>query len=233
MLGQACAALEENLRRKEVALHRVTVLLADDHKMVAQALATLLKSSYDLVGLVGDGHALVEEATRLKPDVIVTDVFMPLLNGIDAARQIKNRGIASKIVFLTVHAEPKLAAEAFRAGASGFLSKQSAVEELIQAVQDAARGRMYITPLVAKDLIDVLMSPKDSTSGIVPHLTPRQREVLQLIAEGRTMKQIADILGISSRTAETYKYEAMDILSVKTTAELVHWAIRLGLVAVE
>jgi DNA-binding NarL/FixJ family response regulator len=215
-----------------VDLRRITVLLADDHRMVAQALATLLKSSCDLVGLVGDGHALVEEATRLKPDVIVTDIFMPVLNGIDAARQIKNRRIGSKIVFLTVHAEPKLAAEAFRAGALGFVSKQSAVEELIQAVQDAARGRVYITPLVAKDLIDVFME-EGSTANIKPHLTPRQREVLQLIAEGRTMKQIAEILGISARTAETHKYEAMETLSVKTTAELVHWAIRLGLVAVE
>jgi len=214
-------------------LRRIRVLLADDHRMVAQALAALLKSSCDLVGLAEDGHALVEEATRLKPDVIVTDVFMPLLNGIDAVRQIKSRGIDSKIVFLTVHAEPKLAVEAFRAGASGFVSKQSAVEELIQAVQDAARGRVFITPLIAKDMIHVLIDDKGSASSVEPHLTPRQREVLQIIAEGRTMKQIADILAISTRTAETHKYEAMEALGVKTTAELVHWAIRLGLVAVD
>jgi DNA-binding NarL/FixJ family response regulator len=209
------------------------VLLADDHKMVAQALAGLLKSSCDLVGLVENGHVLVEEATRLRPDVIVTDIFMPLLNGIDAVRQLKNRGIDSKIVFLTVHAEPKLAAAAFRAGASGFVSKQSAAEELIQAVQDAAGGRVFITPLVAKDMIHVLIDEKSSASSVEPHLTPRQREVLQLIGEGRTMKQIAEILTISTRTAETHKYEAMETLGVKTTAELVHWAIRLGLVSVD
>lgn len=214
-------------------LRLIRVLLADDHKMVAQALAGLLKSSCDLVGLVENGHTLVEEATRLRPDVIVTDVFMPLLNGIDAVRQLKNRGIDSKIVFLTVHAEPKLAAEAFRAGASGFVSKQSAAEELIQAVQDASRGRVFITPLVAKDMIHVLIDKKSSASSVEPHLTPRQREVLQLIAEGRTMKQIAEILAISTRTAETHKYEAMETLGVKTTAGLVHWAIRLGLVSVD
>ena len=156
-------------------LRRIRVLLADDHRMVAQALAALLKSSCDLVGLAEDGHALVEEATRLKPDVIVTDVFMPLLNGIDAVRQIKSRGIDSKIVFLTVHAEPKLAVEAFRAGASGFVSKQSAVEELIQAVQDAARGRVFITPLIAKDMIHVLIDDKGSASRS-NHISRRDNE---------------------------------------------------------
>ena len=207
-------------------LRRIRVLLADDHRMVAQALAALLKSSCDLVGLAEDGHALVEEATRLKPDVIVTDVFMPLLNGIDAVRQIKSRGIDSKIVFLTVHAEPKLAVEAFRAGASGFVSKQSAVEELIQAVQDAARGRVFITPLIAKDMIHVLIDDKGSASSVEPHLTPRQREVLQLIAEGKSNKEAAAVLGLSPYTVETHRTHIMQKLDLHNTAEIVLYAVR-------
>jgi DNA-binding NarL/FixJ family response regulator len=216
-----------------VDLRRIRVLLADDHRLVAEALAALLKNSYDLVGLVGDGHALVEEAALLKPDVIIADIFMPGLNGIDAARQLKIRGVDSKIIFLTMHVEPALAAEAFRAGASGFISKHSAAEELVQAVQDVMSGRVYVTPLVAKGMIDVLIDAKEHASSVKPELTPRQREVLQLVAEGRTMKQVADVLGISTRTAETHKYEAMEVLGVKTTAELIQWAIRLGLVSIK
>jgi len=140
------------------------VLLADDHRMVADALAALLKGSCDLVALVPDGQALLQETTRLKPDVIVADVFMPVLNGIDAARQLRARGIHSKIVFLTVHADPRVAAEAFRAGASAFVSKESAGEELIQAIQDAARGRVYLTPLVGSDVTDVPVEAQNSQS---------------------------------------------------------------------
>lgn len=211
---------------------RVRVVLADDHKMVGEALAALLKDSFDVVALVRDGHALIEEATRSKPDVIVTDVFMPLLNGIDAARQLKNRGIESKFVFLTMQADAKVAAEAFRAGASAFVSKESAAEELIQAIQEAVQGKAYITSLVAKDMIEILVDAKTSPAGMDPSLTTRQREVLQLIAEGRTMKEIGSVLGISVRTAETHKYEMMEALGVQTTAELIHWAIRLRLVSI-
>jgi len=213
-------------------LARVRVVLADDHKMVGEALAALLKDSFDVVALVRDGHALIEEATRSKPDVIVTDVFMPLLNGIDAARQLKNRGIESKFVFLTMQADAKVAAEAFRAGASAFVSKESAAEELIQAIQEAVQGKAYITSLVAKDMIEILVDAKTSPAGMDPSLTTRQREVLQLIAEGRTMKEIGSVLGISVRTAETHKYEMMEALGVQTTAELIHWAIRLRLVSI-
>lgn len=211
---------------------QIRVLLADDHRMVGEALVALLRDSFELVGLVRDGHALVEEAARLKPDVIVTDIFMPFLNGIDAARQLKTRGVDSKIVFLTMQANPKIAAEAFRAGASGFVSKESAGEELIQAIQEAVQGGAYITSLVAKDMIDILIEARTSAPGINPVLTSRQREVLQLVAEGRTMKEIGNALGISVRTAETHKYETMQVLGVQTTAELIHWAIRLRLVSI-
>ena len=203
---------------------RIKVLLADDHKLIVDALAALLKDTFELVGTVQDGRALVEEATRLRPEVIVTDIFMPLLNGIDAARQIRGRGIDSKFVFLSVETDAKLAAEAFRAGASGFVSKESAGEELIHAIQDASQGRAYITPLIAKGMINVFIDAKDGETSAAPQLTPRQREVLQLIAEGKTMKEISKILQISARTAETHKYEAMESLGAQTTAALIRWA---------
>lgn len=213
---------------------RIRVLLADDYKMVAEALGSLLKDSFDLVGIVGDGRSLLEQAARLKPDVIVTDIYIPLLNGVDALKELRSCGIDSKVVFLTGHADPKLAAETFRAGASGFLSKQSAAEELIQAIQQVAQGRLYVTPLIEKEMIVLLLEARSpSSSSIEPELTPRQRQVLQLVAEGRTMKEVADILGISVRTAESHKYESMEILGARSTAELIHWAIRLNLVSIK
>ena len=211
----------------------IRVLLADDHKMIAEALASLLKESVDVVGIVGDGRSLIDEATRLQPDVVVTEIYMPLLNGVDALKQLRSSGIDSRFVFLTGHAEAKLAAETFRAGASGFLSKQCAAEELIQAVRDVAQGRVYVTPLIEKEMIALLLEARSSPSVIEPELTPRQREVLQLVAEGRTMKEVADILGISVRTAESHKYETMEILGARSTAELIHWAIRLNLVSIK
>jgi DNA-binding NarL/FixJ family response regulator len=208
------------------------VLIADDHTIVAQGLESLLKESFDFVGTVTDGRALLEAAERLKPDVIVADISMPNLNGLDAARQLKSSGNNAKIVILTMHADPHLATEAFRAGASGFVLKQSAGEELVKAIHEILQGRAYLTPLIAKDMISVLMESKGEPGSEVK-LTPRQREVLQLVAEGRTMKEVANILSISSRTAETHKYELMQVLGVKTTAELVQHAIRLRLVSLE
>jgi DNA-binding NarL/FixJ family response regulator len=203
-----------------------SVLLADDHKIVVQGLESLLKDSFTFVGTVGDGRALLEAAARFKPDVVVTDISMPLLNGLDAVRQFRSHGIQAKVVFLTMHADAALAAEAFRAGGSAFLLKQSAGDELVQAIREILQGRAYLTPLIAKDTITVLMEAQKEESK----LTARQREVLQLIAEGKTMKEAAGILHISTRTAETHKYEMMQALGVKTTAELVKHAIRLHLV---
>jgi DNA-binding NarL/FixJ family response regulator len=203
-----------------------SVLLADDHKIVAQGLESLLKDSFTFVGTVSDGRALIEAAARFKPDVVVTDISMPLLNGLDAVRQFRSHGIEAKVVFLTMHADAALAAEAFRAGGSAFLLKQSAGDELVQAIREILQGRAYLTPLIAKDTITVLMEAQKEESK----LTPRQREVLQLIAEGKTMKEAAGILHISTRTAETHKYEMMQVLGVKTSAELIKHAIRLHLV---
>lgn len=208
------------------------VLLADDHKIVAQGLESLLKDSFNFVGTVSDGRALLEAAIRLKPDVVVTDISMPLLNGLDAVRQFRSNGVEAKVVFLTMHADASLAAEAFRAGGSAFLLKQSAGDELVQAIREILQGRAYLTPLIAKDMINVLMEAREEKAE-GSKLTPRQREVLQLIAEGKTMKEVASILNISARTAETHKYEMMQVIGAKTTAELIQHAIRLRLVNIE
>ncbi len=210
---------------------KTRVLLAEDHTVVAEGLRALLKDTFELVGMVHDGRALLEAVEKLQPDVIVTDISMPLLNGIDAVRQIRARRPTAKIIVLTMHCETHLAAEAFRAGASGYLLKISPGEELVNAIREVAQGRSYVTTLLAKDLITLLIeagaAPREGGSP----LTPRQREVIQLIAEGRTMKEVAAILNISPRTAESHKYDIMQALGVQTTAELVQCAVRMKLVA--
>ena len=206
------------------------VLLADDHAVVAQGLESLLKKSFDLVGVVHDGHALLDAAEKLRPDVIVTDISMPGLNGVDAIRQIRARRPGMKIVVLTMHRDTQLAVEAFRAGASGYVLKVSPAEELISAIAEVAEGRGYVTTQLTKDLITLLLEARGQPAGGTS-LTPRQREVLQLVAEGRTMKEVASILNISPRTAESHKYEIMQVLGVETTAALIQYAIRLRLVA--
>jgi DNA-binding NarL/FixJ family response regulator len=211
---------------------KARVLLADDHAIVAEGLSSLLKECCELVGIVHDGRALVHAAKTLNPHVIVTDISMPLLNGIDAVRQLRAEGIRSKVIVLTMHADVDLAVDAFRAGASGYLLKLSAGDELMTAIQEVQSGRMYLTSLVAKDLTTVLMEAQTRPEDTGPPLTPRQREVLQLIAEGRTAKEIAAVLHISARTAESHKYEMMQTLGLGTTAELIQHAIRLRLVNV-
>jgi DNA-binding NarL/FixJ family response regulator len=208
------------------------VLLADDHTIVAEGLRSLLEDEFEFVGAVSDGRALLDAAQKLKPDVIVADISMPLLNGLDAARHLKRDGVTAKIVFLTMHAEAQLAAEAFRAGASGYLLKSSAGEELIAAIHEVIKGHAYVTPLITKDVLSFLMGAARQPDQPAVKLTPRQREVLQLIAEGRTMKEVASILNISSRTVESHKYEMMEALGVQTNAELLQYAIKIGLVSV-
>jgi DNA-binding NarL/FixJ family response regulator len=207
---------------------RTRVLLADDHAIVAEGLATLLKGHFDLVGTVGDGSDLIDVARKLRPDVIVTDMAMPVLSGLEALRRLKAARSDAKVIFLTMHADAQLATEAFRAGASGYVVKQSAGEELILAIQEVLQGRTYLTPLITKDVIETLT---ESTPQPAVKLTPRQREVLRLIAEGRRMKEIAAILELSTRTVESHKYEMMRALKVESTAELVRHAIQIGLVA--
>jgi DNA-binding NarL/FixJ family response regulator len=205
---------------------RTTVLLADDHAIVAEGLATLLQREFSLVGTVASGSELVEVARRLRPDVIVADVTMPGMSGLEALRRLKADGLASKVVFLTMHADAELAAAALRAGASGFVVKRAAGKELIAAIQTVLLGRKYVTPHLAQDVLEMLAEPRAATG----RLTPRQRDVIRLLAEGRTMKEIAAALEISPRTAETHKYQALEALGLKTTADLIRYAVEHGLI---
>jgi DNA-binding NarL/FixJ family response regulator len=209
-------------------MRRTTVLLADDHAIVAEGLATLLKGHFDLVGTVGDGSQLLDAARALQPDVIVADMAMPVLSGLEALRQLKAERIDAKVIFLTMHADAQLATAALRAGASGYVLKHSAGEELMRAIHEVLEGRVYLTPLLTKDVITTLTEP---TTQPAVQLTTRQREVLQLIADGRRMKEIAATLQLSTRTVETHKYQMMRVLGVDSTAALVRYAIELGLVA--
>jgi DNA-binding NarL/FixJ family response regulator len=203
---------------------RPRIVLADDHALLLGAFEKLLSEEFDVVGHAADGRALVDLAERLKPDVVVLDISMPLLNGLEAGRQIKRKAKDVKLVFVTMSEDPDLAFEAFRIGAAGYVLKRSAASELATAIREVMRGRSYITPLITHDLIGTLLHPESHTPA--RDLTPRQREVLQLLAEGHSMKEIASVLNISPRTVAFHKYEMMLQLKVKTTAELVQYAVR-------
>jgi DNA-binding NarL/FixJ family response regulator len=205
-------------------MSRSRVLLADDHALLLGAFEKLLSDEFEVLGHAADGRALVQAAERLKPDVIVLDISMPLLNGLEAGRQIKAKQKDVKLVFLTMSEDPDLASEAFRIGAVGYVLKRSAASELATAIREVVQGRSYVTPLITNGLIGTLLHPEAHTPS--RDLTPRQREVLQLLAEGHSMKQIASVLNISPRTVAFHKYEMMVQLNVKTTAELVQYAVR-------
>jgi len=209
---------------------RPRILLADDHRIVAEGLRGLLEPEFELVGIVEDGRALLAAAEKLRPDVIVADISMPLLNGIDSVRQIKKTHEDIKVVFLTMHPDVTYAASAFEAGASGYVLKHSAPAELITAIRSALSGKTYVTPLLAGELMQFYKEKPDNRDENT-RLTPRQREVLQLLAEGRSAKEIATILNISPRTVEFHKYQIMDGLGLKTFADLLQYAIRHGIVA--
>jgi DNA-binding NarL/FixJ family response regulator len=212
-------------------MKKIRVLLADDHKIILEGLRGLLETEFELVGTVEDGRALVEETQRLHPDVIVVDISMPLLNGIEAARQIKKLNEDIKIVFLTMHPDVTYATRAFEAGASGYVLKHSAPSELVTAVREAIRGRTYVTPIVAGELIQSYRQGAHLNTGATGKLTARQREVLQLLAEGRSAKEIANILNVSPRTVEFHKYKMMEQLNINTSAGLVQYAVKHGIVS--
>jgi DNA-binding NarL/FixJ family response regulator len=201
--------------------------MADDHRMLAEGLRSLLEPAYELVEIVEDGRALVEASQRLQPDVIVADITMPLLNGLDAVEQLRRLGCQAKVIFLTMHKDPLYAARAMRAGASGFVLKHSASTELLTAIQEALSGRTYVTPAIVA-LLERLPEPAPDS---VVSLTRRQREVLQLFAEGHSAKEVAKLLHISARTAEGHKAQIMDLLGARSTADLVQCAIRHGVIA--
>jgi DNA-binding NarL/FixJ family response regulator len=208
-------------------MHRPRVILADDHTMFREGLALLLPPEMELVAAVSNGRELLEAARRLRPDLIVADLTMPELGGLEAIRTLRRERLQARFVILTVHAEPALAAEAIRAGAMGYVVKHAAGEELQQALRLAIAGRTYLSPLVSEDVVWRLAHGTPSPGD---RLTPRQREVLRLLAEGQRVKQIAAKLGLSVRTVETYKYQIMHLFEIDNTVDLVKFAIRQGIV---
>lgn len=209
---------------------RPRVLLADDHLLVAEALESLLTPEFDLVGVVEDGRALVEAAASLRPDVIVADISMPHLNGIDALIKLRQGGNRVPVVFLTMHRDVVFARRALDAGAAGFVLKHSASVELVAALRAALEGKTYLTPQLAGGVLESMKNGTDDPDDPFSTLTLRQREVLQLLAEGLVAKEIASKLGISARTVEFHKYQTMETLDLHSNAELIHFAIKHGLV---
>ena len=212
-------------------MRRPRVLLADDHQMLADALKGILEPHFEVVGAVRDGRALVEAATKLQPDIVVLDIAMPQLNGLDAARQLKRIMPKVKLVFMTMNEDPDLVGEAFRAGASAFLLKQAAAFELTDAIEKVLKGGSYVTPSAAEGQANIsLREPKAREHTAEP--TSRQREVIQLLAEGRSMKEVASTLNITKRTVAAHKYAVMELLQLKTNADLVQYAIKHKIISI-
>ena len=205
--------------------HRI--VLADDHEIVLDGLRRILEPEFEIVARVADGRALIGEIERLKPEVAVADISMPLLNGLDALRQCQSAHSRTRFVFLTASPDVALATPAFRLGASGYVLKHAAAEELVVAIREALAGNTYITPRIAKEVLQNLMSRPGETG---PELTGREREVLQLLAEGKIIKEIAAILNVSPRTVEFHKNNVVAKTGLRTTAELARYAARHGLV---
>jgi len=213
-------------------MKRSRVLIADDHSMVIDGLRALLEPEYEVVGAVNDGRAVLPEVRRLQPDVVVIDISMPLLNGLDCARQLCEAGCTAKILILTMHPDATLAQEALAAGASGYVLKSSPGSELKAALGDVLRGRIYLSAAVTRDMDEVMGRMTSIHEDVWARLTLRQREVLQLLAEGKSHKEVANVLNISVKTAEYHKYAILDKLGLKSNAELVQYAIRHGIIAV-
>ena len=213
-------------------MKRPRILLGDDHAIVLDGLRRILEPHCDIVGSAEDGRALVAAAEKLRPELVVVDISMPLLNGIEAARQIRKAHPQTKVIFLTMHPDATYATEAFRAGASGYVLKNSAASELVTAIQEVLKGRTYLTPRVAKDAIESWVQAPGQSEAPSASLTSRQREILQLVAEGKSAKEIAAILTISPRTVEFHKYRIMEVLGLRTTAELTQYALKHGIVSV-
>jgi DNA-binding NarL/FixJ family response regulator len=201
------------------------LVLADDHTILVEAFRKLLEPHCEIVATVSDGRALLETAGQLNPDVVVVDIGMPLMNGLEAGLRLKQQMPNVKLIFLTMNEDPDVAAEAMRCGASGYLLKSSAATELIRAIQLAGKGRPYVTPQIAKGLQQSFVNnprPKASAKS----LTPRQREVVGLLAEGKSMKEVASVLNVTPRTVAFHKYRVMRELNLRTTADLIQFAIR-------
>jgi DNA-binding NarL/FixJ family response regulator len=203
-------------------------MLADDHTIVVEAFRKLLEPQYNIVGAVSDGRALLEIAPELNPDLIVVDIGMPLMNGLEAGLRLKKQMPRVKLIFLTMNNDPDLATEAMRSGASGYLLKSSAAEELTRAIQLALKGKRYVTPQIASGMqSSFIRNPRAKWQAKT--LTPRQREVVQLLAEGKPMKEVATILNITPRTVAFHKYRIMEALNIRSNAELIEFAIKSGI----
>jgi DNA-binding NarL/FixJ family response regulator len=201
------------------------LLIADDHQLMAEACKSLLEPQYQVVGIVTDGRSLIEAALALKPDVILLDIAMPQLNGLDAGEQIRHKLPAVKLVFVTMNATTEVAAEAFRRGASAYVLKQSAAEELVTAIRKVVRGESYLSPLIARETVTFLLN-KGKTRTESKRITKRQSEILQLLAEGNSMKEVANILDLKPGTVAFHKYRMMETLGIKTNAQLLEYAIK-------
>ncbi|MCH8202799.1 MAG: response regulator transcription factor [Proteobacteria bacterium] len=212
-------------------MRRSTVLLADDHRMLLDAFTKVLEPEFEIIGTVEDGRELLDLAVELKPDVIVLDISMPLLNGLAACERLRKSVPGTKLIFLTVNENPEIVAEAFRLGANGYLLKKSAASELVEAIRQVLLGRTYVTPLVTQSMVNRLMNgPAEKTNRA--KLTPRQKEVVQLIAEGYSMKEVARMLDISPRTVAFHKYRVMEDQHLEKHVDLIRFAIKNGIISV-
>jgi DNA-binding NarL/FixJ family response regulator len=212
------------------------VLLADDHVLVAEGIQKLLEPEFELVGIVADGRSLITAAAKLQPDIAVVDISLPLLNGLDASQQVKKTNPNIKIIILTMHSEPNFVTQAFRVGVSGYVLKQSVGSELVQAIREVMKGRTFVSPMVTQSLVDQAVNPPSASStepnGFAQSLSARQREVLQLVAEGKATKEIASILNVSIKTVEFHKTRIMKELRLRSAAELTKYAIASGLTSI-
>lgn len=209
--------------------HSARLLIADDHTLLAEACKSFLEPEFEVAGIVDNGRSLLRLACELKPEVVILDIAMPQLNGLEAGEQIKHLLPATKLVFLTMNMSPEVAAEAFRRGASGYVVKSSAAEELVRAIRRALRSESYLSPAITRETVDFLLRSGNSYSE-EKRITPRQREVLQLLAEGKSMKEIAGALDLKAGTVAFHKYKMMEVLGLKSNAELLHYAIKHHLV---
>ncbi len=208
---------------------RPRILLGDDHSMFSEGLRRILEPQFEVLGALENGLELVAAAERLRPEAIVADISMPLLNGIGVAQRLKKAGNPAKIILLTMHADPTLAAQGFKSGASAYVLKASPASEIVTGIQEALRGHVYISPSIAGDMLSELTKSHKQPAALVRELTPRQKEVLQLLAEGKSPKEIAAILNVSPRTVEFHKYRIMETIGAKTIAELTRYAVAHGI----
>ncbi|MCW5982590.1 MAG: response regulator transcription factor [Bryobacteraceae bacterium] len=210
---------------------RPRLLLADDHMLVLEGIRALLETKYAVVGAAQDGQALVRAVEQLQPDIVLMDISLPILNGIEATRRIRQITFKTKVIFVTMHSDATFVHEAIRAGASGYVLKRGAAAELTAAIDDVCKGRIYITPLVTENFVRSMATRNTESGENFGRLTTRQREVLQLVAEGKAVKEIASSLGIAPKTVEFHKTAIMRSLSLFTTADLTKYAVKHGMVA--